>query len=154
MFRRRGGLVLRGRDNGRRCRNRRSGRHRQDQRYAAQDQEAYDQQMAAQQAAAAGGTAQLDYTAELEQLAQLKAQGILTDEEFEAKKKISESDVHVDPRERRTSARSRLSVPGHPLDDVHLLPVHHLDLDPHHGVRGHLPAEGCVRVHESRVDRS
>ena len=31
--------------------------------------------------------AQPDYTAELEQLAQLKAQGILTDEEFEAKKK-------------------------------------------------------------------
>ena len=28
-----------------------------------------------------------DYAAELEQLAQLKAQGILTDEEFEAKKK-------------------------------------------------------------------
>ena len=28
-----------------------------------------------------------DYTAELEKLAQLKSQGILTDEEFEAKKK-------------------------------------------------------------------
>jgi predicted Zn-dependent peptidase len=28
-----------------------------------------------------------DYAAELEQLAQLKAQGILTEEEFEAKKK-------------------------------------------------------------------
>jgi hypothetical protein len=69
-------------------------RHRQDQKYAAKDQAAYeeqmaqqaayDQQMAAQQAAA---PAQPDYTAELEQLAQLKAQGILTDEEFEAKKK-------------------------------------------------------------------
>jgi hypothetical protein len=41
--------------------------------------------MAAQQAAAA--PAAPDYTAELNQLAQLKAQGILTDEEFEAKKK-------------------------------------------------------------------
>ena len=67
-------------------------RHRQDQKYAAQDQAQYDQQMAAQQAAAdqaaaAAAPAQPDYTAELEQLAQLKAQGILTDEEFEAKKK-------------------------------------------------------------------
>jgi membrane protease subunit (stomatin/prohibitin family) len=47
-------------------------RHRQDQRYA-------------QQAAAA--PAEPDYTAELQQLAQLRSQGILTDEEFEAKKK-------------------------------------------------------------------
>ena len=31
--------------------------------------------------------AEPDYMAELEQLAQLKAQGIITDEEFEAKKK-------------------------------------------------------------------
>ena len=31
--------------------------------------------------------AQPDYTAELQQLATLKQQGILTDEEFEAKKK-------------------------------------------------------------------
>jgi Short C-terminal domain len=63
-------------------------RHRQDQKYAAQDQAAYDQQMAAQQPAAQSATpAAPDYTAELEQLAQLKAQGILTEEEFEAKKK-------------------------------------------------------------------
>ncbi len=66
-------------------------RHHQDQKYAAQDQAAYDQQMAAQQAAAAqqqaAAPATPDYAAELEQLAQLKAQGILTDEEFEAKKK-------------------------------------------------------------------
>ena len=66
-------------------------RHRQDQKYAAQDQAQYDQQMAAQQAyaqqAAPAAPAAPDYTAELEQLAQLKAQGILTDEEFEAKKK-------------------------------------------------------------------
>jgi hypothetical protein len=66
-------------------------RHRQEQKYAAQDQAAYDQQMAAQQAAAQqaapAAAAAPDYAAELEQLAQLKAQGILTDEEFEAKKK-------------------------------------------------------------------
>lgn len=60
-------------------------RHRQDQRYARQDQEAYEQQAYAQQAAAA--PAEPDYTAELQQLAQLRSQGILTDEEFEAKKK-------------------------------------------------------------------
>ena len=62
-------------------------RHRQDQKYAAQDQAAYDEQVAAQQAAVPAAPAAPDYTAELEQLAQLKAQGILTDEEFEAKKK-------------------------------------------------------------------
>jgi hypothetical protein len=63
-------------------------RHRQDQKYARQDQEAYEQQVAAQQAyAQQAAPAASDYTAELEQLAQLKAQGILTDEEFEAKKK-------------------------------------------------------------------
>ena len=64
-------------------------RHRQEQRYAQQDQAAYEQQMAAQQAAQAppAAPAAPDYAAELEQLAQLKAQGILTDEECEAKKK-------------------------------------------------------------------
>jgi hypothetical protein len=63
-------------------------RHRQDQKYAAQDQAAYDEQVAAQQAPApAAEPAAPDYAAELEQLAQLKAQGIITDEEFEAKKK-------------------------------------------------------------------
>jgi hypothetical protein len=62
-------------------------RHRQDQKYAAQDQAAYDQQVAAQQAAAAAQPAEPDYAAELEKLAQLKAQGIITEEEFEAKKR-------------------------------------------------------------------
>ena len=66
-------------------------RHRQDQKYSAQDQAAYDQQMAAQQAAApppaAAAPAEPDYVAELEQLAQLKAQGIISEEEFQAKKK-------------------------------------------------------------------
>ncbi len=65
-------------------------RHRQEQRYAQQDQQAYDQQMAAPQASSApppAAPAEPDYAAELEKLAQLKAQGILTEEEFEAKKK-------------------------------------------------------------------
>ena len=70
-------------------------RHRQEQRYAAKDQAAYDQQQAAyeqqlaaqQAAAAAAQPATPDYTAELQQLAQLKSQGIITDEEFEAKKR-------------------------------------------------------------------
>ena len=60
-------------------------RHRQEQKYAAQDADAYDQQLAEQQAYAA--PAAPDYAAELESLAQLKNQGILTEEEFEAKKK-------------------------------------------------------------------
>ncbi len=67
-------------------------RHRQDEKYARQDQEAYDQQVAAQQAApmeqpAAAPAAEPDYTAELQKLAELKAAGILTEEEFEAKKR-------------------------------------------------------------------
>ena len=62
-------------------------RHRQDRKYAEQDQAAYDQQMAAQAAAAPVAPAEPDYAAELEQLAQLKNQGILTEEEFEAKQK-------------------------------------------------------------------
>ena len=62
--------------------------HRQQQKYAAQDQVAYDEQLAVQHAAAAPvAPAEPDYAAELEQLAQLKAQGILTEEEFEAKKR-------------------------------------------------------------------
>jgi Short C-terminal domain len=55
---------------------------RQQQKYADQDQQAYEQQAAAPPAAA-----EPDYMAELEQLAQLRDQGILTPEEFEAKKK-------------------------------------------------------------------
>jgi len=63
-------------------------RHRQEQKYAAQDQAAYDQQMAQQQAyQQQAAPAEPDYAAELEKLAQLKNQGIISDEEFEAKKK-------------------------------------------------------------------
>ena len=88
MFRRRGGLVRAAATTAVVAGTAGAVRHHQDQKYAAQDQAAYDQQMAAQQAAAAqAAPGQPDYTAELEQLAQLKAQGILTDEEFEAKKK-------------------------------------------------------------------
>jgi hypothetical protein len=64
--------------------------HRQNQRWAQQEeQEYYEQQAAYQQqapppppAAPAGG----DDVAQLQQLADLHAQGILTDEEFAAKK--------------------------------------------------------------------
>ena len=64
-------------------------RHRQQQRYAAQDEQAYaaDQYAAQQQQqSAAAAPAEPDYVAELERLAQLRAQGIITDEEFAAKK--------------------------------------------------------------------
>jgi predicted Zn-dependent peptidase len=91
MFRRRGGLVRAAATTAVVAGTAGAVRHRQDQKYAAQDQAAYDEQMAAQQAyaaqAAPAAPAAPDYAAELEQLAQLKAQGILTQEEFEAKKK-------------------------------------------------------------------
>jgi hypothetical protein len=55
---------------------------RQQQRYAAEEQpEMY------QQASPPAAEAEPDYVAELEQLAQLKAQGVITAEDFEAKKK-------------------------------------------------------------------
>ena len=87
MFRRRGGLVRAAATTAVVAGTAGAVRHRQDQKYAAQDQEAYDQKMAAQQAAAAqAAPAEPDYAAELQQLADLKAQGILTDEEFAAQK--------------------------------------------------------------------
>ena len=59
--------------------------HHQQEKYAAQDaaaqQQAYEQQAPVQQA-----PAEPDMNAELTQLAQLHQQGILTDEEFSAKK--------------------------------------------------------------------
>jgi len=54
---------------------------RQQRRYAEEDQQAYEAQGASM------APAEPDYTAELAQLAQLKQQGIITEEEFEAKKK-------------------------------------------------------------------
>jgi hypothetical protein len=77
-------------------------RHHQDQKWANQEQQQYEQQvqaeqaaayqqqqaMAAQQAAAPApaAPAEANYVAELEKLAQLKNQGIITEEEFQAKK--------------------------------------------------------------------
>ena len=64
---------------------------RQHQKYAEQDAQYMQTQAAAMEQGFEQGAgvaqAQPDYTAELEQLAQLKNQGILTEEEFEAKKK-------------------------------------------------------------------
>ena len=57
---------------------------RQQNKYAAQDQEYVQQVTEPMQYDA---PAEPDYAAELEQLAQLKAQGILTEDEFQAKKK-------------------------------------------------------------------
>jgi len=57
--------------------------HHQQQKYAAQDAAAQQEQYAP---APAPAPAQPDVTTELTQLAQLHSQGILTDEEFSAKK--------------------------------------------------------------------
>jgi hypothetical protein len=59
-------------------------RHHQDQKWAAQDQDAYQEQAPpAPQAAPAGA----DYTAELEKLAKLRDEGVISADDFEAKKK-------------------------------------------------------------------
>jgi membrane protease subunit (stomatin/prohibitin family) len=57
--------------------------HRQQQRWAAEDQAQYQQQAAP--APAASGEA--DYTAELEKLAKLRDEGVISADDFEAKKK-------------------------------------------------------------------
>jgi membrane protease subunit (stomatin/prohibitin family) len=57
--------------------------HRQQQRWAAQEQAAYQEQ--APQAPPA--QAEPDYTAELERLAKLRDEGVISAEDFEAKKK-------------------------------------------------------------------
>jgi membrane protease subunit (stomatin/prohibitin family) len=65
-------------------------RHHQDQKWAAQDQPAEEQQAPpAPQAAAApqAAPAEADYTAELEKLAKLRDEGVITADDFEAKKK-------------------------------------------------------------------
>lgn len=56
---------------------------RQQQRWAAQDQAAYAQEAPAPQAA----PSEPDYTAELEKLAKLRDEGVISAEDFEAKKK-------------------------------------------------------------------
>ncbi len=58
-------------------------RHRQEQKWAGQEQE-QEQQAPPPQAAAPAAP---DYTAELEKLAGLRDQGVITAEDFEAKKK-------------------------------------------------------------------
>jgi hypothetical protein len=59
---------------------------RQQRRYAEEDAQ-YVEQVYDPQVVSAAPPAEPDYAAELEQLAHLKAQGILTEDEFEAKKK-------------------------------------------------------------------
>ncbi len=63
--------------------------NRVSRRQAGRWSEQEEQQYAAEEAAAAPppDAAEPDYMAELEQLAKLRDQGILSDEEFEAKKK-------------------------------------------------------------------
>jgi hypothetical protein len=65
---------------------------RQQRKYAEQDAQYVETQAVAMQQGFEQGTGgyateEPDYTAELEQLAQLRAQGILTEEEFQAKKR-------------------------------------------------------------------
>ena len=57
-------------------------RHRQEEKWAAQDQPAPEQHAAPAPEAPAG-----DYTAELEKLAKLRDEGVITGDDFEAKKK-------------------------------------------------------------------
>jgi membrane protease subunit (stomatin/prohibitin family) len=59
---------------------------RQQQKWAAQDQAAYQEQAPAAPAAPAAQAAP-DYTAELERLAKLRDDGVITAEDFDAKKK-------------------------------------------------------------------
>ena len=60
---------------------------KQQSKYSEQDASSTEQQGAAVPQGAEQVAAQPDYVAELEQLAKLKEQGIITEEEFEAKKK-------------------------------------------------------------------
>jgi len=60
---------------------------RQQRRWAEQDMQEYEAAAYEQQAAAPPPPAEPEYMAELEQLANLKNQGIISPEEFEAKKK-------------------------------------------------------------------
>jgi len=63
--------------------------HRQQQRWAAQEQQTYDEPaaQAPPPVAAPAAPAAPDYASELEQLAKLRDQGVITAEDFEAKKK-------------------------------------------------------------------
>jgi hypothetical protein len=57
-------------------------RHHQDEKWAGEDQPAAEQQAAPAPEAPAG-----DYTAELEKLAKLRDEGVISADDFEAKKK-------------------------------------------------------------------
>jgi hypothetical protein len=59
-------------------------RHRQEEKWAADDQPAGEQQAPPPAAAPA---AEGDYTAELEKLAKLRDEGVISADDFEAKKK-------------------------------------------------------------------
>ena len=59
-------------------------RHHQDQKWANQDQPAEEQQAPPAPQAA---PAEADYTAELEKLAKLRDEGVISADDFEAKKK-------------------------------------------------------------------
>ena len=63
--------------------------HRQQKKWAAQDQAAYEEQAYEEQPAEAppAEAAAPDYASELEQLAKLRDDGVITDADFEAKKK-------------------------------------------------------------------
>jgi hypothetical protein len=58
--------------------------HRQQQKWAAQDQSEYAEQAQPASQAPAG---EPDYTAELEKLAKLRDEGVISADDFEAKKK-------------------------------------------------------------------
>ena len=58
--------------------------HRQQEKWAAEDQAASEQQPPAAAAPASGAG---DYTAELEKLAKLRDEGVISADDFEAKKK-------------------------------------------------------------------
>jgi hypothetical protein len=60
---------------------------RQQGRFAQQDQAAYEQQATEQAPAAPAVPAAPDYTTELERLAKLRDEGVITAEDFDAKKK-------------------------------------------------------------------
>ena len=61
-------------------------RHHQDQKYSAQDQAAYDEQQAAAAPAQPAPAAAPDPAADIQKYAALKGQGLITEEEFAAKK--------------------------------------------------------------------
>ncbi len=61
--------------------------HRQQQRYEREYAEQQQQQPMYQPAEQPATAPELDYTAELNELARLKGQGIITEDEFQAKKR-------------------------------------------------------------------